>query len=298
MSLWREATTLVVVVGITLSSAMAFAGTNDLRLSRFGTFEEIDHEDCVQICGQVSRDVDGFNRFVSEFGQVMAPRLIAPSETLGQAGFAVKMMASLSDIPHQSDHWQTGLEGRSPNPLLFTGHLQVRKGLPFSFEVAGNLGYLSGSEIFSMGADLRWALNEGFDWFPDVAVRGTVNTVVGAPELNMINTGWDLSASKSFGLAGVTSVTPYIGYQQLYTIASTRVLNAYPQDPRPPQFSRTNPQVRFAPEFVFSQTTEMANRLFVGGRLNVWIMSFTLEGVFGLGDSPINQYTFAGGFDF
>ena len=294
----RAVTTVGLTVALTLSASVASAGPNDLRLNRFGEFREIQDPDCTQICGEVVRDTEAFEAFTSEFGQVMAPRLIAPSETLGQAGFAMKLMTSFSQIPHQEDHWQRGLEGRSPNPVLFSTHLQVRKGLPFSFEVVGNLGHLYGSEIFTMGADLRWALNEGFDWFPDVAVRGTVNTVVGAPELNLVNTGWDLSASKSVGIAGVMALTPYIGYQQLYTIASTRVLNAYPQDPRPPQFSRTNTNVRFAPEFVFGQTTTMANRLFLGTRLNVWIMSFTLEGVLGLGDANVNQYTFAGGFDF
>src|SRR5699024_646913 len=132
------------------------------------------------------------------------------------AGFAVKLMTSFTMIPNEEEYWKTGVEGRSPAPALMTSHLQVSKGLPFSFEVIGNLSYLFASEMFSMGADLRWALNEGFDWFPDVAVRGSVNTVVGAPELNMINAGWDLSVSKSFGLQGVVAMTPYAGYQQLF----------------------------------------------------------------------------------
>ena len=278
-----------------LVSSVAMALPNDLTLSRLGEFQHVEHEDCINTCGFVEPDEAAFRNLTRDVGQVFAPRLIAPSETLGQAGFAVKLMTSFSTIPNEEDYWRRGVEGTNPDPVLFTSHLQVRKGLPFSFEVAGNLSYLFASEMFAMGADLRWALNEGFDWFPDVAVRGSVNTVVGAPELNMVNAGWDLSMSKAFGLGGVVSLTPYAGYQQLYTIASTRVLNAYPQDPRPPQFSTSNPQVRFAPEFVFSQYTSQANRFFVGTRLNTWILSFTLEAVFG---DPVNQYTFAGGFDF
>lgn len=278
-----------------LTSSMAMALPNDLTLYRLGEFQTVEAEGCTNICGYVDADEEAFRSLTADLGQVFAPRLIAPSETLGQAGFAVKLMTSFSTIPNQEDYWQRGMEGRNPDPVLFTSHLQVRKGLPFSFEVVGNLAYLYASEMFAMGADLRWALNEGFDWFPDVAARGSVNTVVGAPELNMINAAWDLSMSKSFGLAGVTSLTPYAGYQQLYTVASTRVLNAYPQDPRPPQFSTTNPNVRFAPEFVFSQHTATANRFFMGARLNTWILSFTLEAVFG---DTVNQYTFAGGFDF
>lgn len=178
---------------------------------------------------------------------------------------------------------------------MFTSHLQIRKGLPFSFEVAGNMAYLFASEMFTMGADLRWALNEGFYYFPDVAVRGTVNTLMGSRDLNMVTTGWDVSMSKAFDISGVMSLTPYVGYQQLYIIASSRLLNAYPQDPRPPQFDPSNPNNTFSPEFVFAQRTYKADRLFFGGRLNVWIMSFTLEAVLGDG---VNTYTFAGGVDF
>ena len=291
----RKTVGATLVMASLLTSSMALALPNDLTLSRLGEFQLVENDDCVNTCGYVEADELAFRALTRDLGQVFAPRLIAPSETLGQAGFAVKLMTSFSTIPNQEDYWQRGVEGSNPDPVLFTSHLQVRKGLPFSFEVAGNLSYLYASEMFAMGADLKWALNEGFDWFPDVAVRGSVNTVVGAPELNMINAGWDMSMSKSFGLAGVTRVTPYGGYQQLYSVASTRVLNAYPQDPRPPQFSTTNSQVRFAPEFVFSQYTNQINRFFVGTRLNTWILSFTLEAVFG---DTVNQYTFAGGFDF
>lgn len=290
---------LIAALMILFMAPSAWAGPNDLRLSRFGSFEREEHPSCVNVCGLVETDDEGFSLLMRDVGQVFAPRLIAPAETLGQAGFAVKLMTSFTMIPNEEDYWQRGVEGRNPDPVMFTSHLQVRKGLPFSFEVAGNLAYLYASEMFSMGADLRWALNEGFAWFPDVAVRGSVNTVVGAPELNMINAGWDLSVSKSFGLGGVAALTPYLGYQQLFTMASTRVLNAYPQDPRPPQFSTTDPNVRFGPEFVFGNQVSQVNRFFLGSRINIWLLSFTLEGVFGpSGGGTRNQFTFAGGFDF
>lgn len=290
------------VASALMISSTATALPNDLTLYRLGEFQVVESDDCTNLCGYVPLDENGepagteaFRELTADLGQVFAPRLVAPSETLGQAGFAVKFMTSFSTIANEEDYWQEGVEGRNPDPVLVTSHLQVRKGLPFSFELVGNLSYLFASEMFAMGADVRWALNEGFNWFPDVAVRGSVNTLVGAPELNLVNAGWDLSMSKSFGLAGVTNITPYVGYQQLYTVASTRVMNAYPQDPRPPQYSTSNPNIRFAPEFVYSLHTAQANRFFLGTRLNTWILSFTLEAVFG---GTVNQFTFAGGFDF
>ncbi len=298
MSAMKWATsTLVVAVAMVLGISSAWAGPHDLQLSRFLDFEEDEVADDDRVWGSAAGNDQLFDDFVRQFGQVMAPRPGAPAETLGQAGFGVKISTSLSDIPAGEEQWTTAAEGRNPAAMLFTSQLQVRKGLPFSFEVGGNLTHLGASQIFAMGADLRWALHEGYAYFPDIAARGSVNTVVGAPELNMVNASWDISMSKSFGVAGVMNLTPYLGYQQLYTIASTRVLNAYPQDPRPPQTLSRDGQrdLHFAPEYVFGQRTHQINRFFGGLRLNTWILSFTLEALIG---EEINQFSLITGVEF
>ena len=239
-----------------------------------------------------------FRELVADIGQVMGPRIANPAETLGEAGFAVNMMTSFSFIDDSADHWRQAVQDRAPEKTMFTGHLQVRKGLPFSFEIAGNMGYLFDSEMFTLGTDLKWAINEGFYYFPDLALRGTVNTLMGSRDLQLITTGGDISASKSFGIAGVTSLTPYVGYQLLVIVGSSRLLNAYPQDPRSPQFDRDNPSgpgsTTFSPEFVFDTETAQINRFFFGARLNVWVLNFVLEGMIG----DVSQATFSGGVDF
>lgn len=288
----------------------ASAGDNDLVLSRFaepfgGTVESGNYgrqfDNCTSACGIVEPNEQQFQSLVTDLGQVFAPRLANPAETLGEAGFAVNMMTSLSFIPNDEEYWQRAVEDGSPSSSLFTGHLQVRKGLPFSFEVAGNMGYMFASEMFTLGADLKWALNEGFYYFPDVAFRGSVNTLMGSSDLNLVTAGGDMSISKAFGLGGVAALTPYVGYQMLFIIGSSRLLNAFPQDPRSPQIDdsaecRNDPSqcTTFNPEFVFSQYDTSVNRFFFGARFNVWILNFVLEGVIG----EINQATFAGGVDF
>lgn len=277
----------------------ATALENDLVLSRFADFNPREFGDsCVNACGIVKPNRELFEGLVRDFGQVMAPRLASPAETLGEAGFAVAAMASMSFVDANEEWWKQGVEDRAPSDSLLTGHLQVRKGLPFSFEVAGNLGYLFASEMFTLGADMKWAINEGFYYFPDLAFRGSVNTLMGSSDLNLVTAGGDLSASKSFGIAGVMQLTPYVGYQLLYIIGSSRLLNAYPQDPRPPQFDTDTPSGpgsdTFSPEFVFQQYTTDVNRFFFGARANVWILNFVLEGVI----ADVNQATFSGGVDF
>ena len=296
---WRAIMCVCACGALTAWSGQAYAGRNDVVLSRFAEFDpkEFDRPGapCEAACGAVKPDVAAFRSLTTDLGEVFAPRIANPAETLGQAGFAVGLMTSFSFIPSDQEYWRRAVEDNNPSSSLFTGHLQLRKGLPFSFELAGNMSYLFDSEMFTMGADLKWSLNEGFYYLPDVAVRGSVNTVMGAPELNLVTAGWDVSVSKAFGLGGVTSITPYAGYQSLYIIASSRLLNAYPQDPRPPQFDERDPSRQFSPEFVFEQYTTDLNRVFFGTRLNVWILSFTLEGVIG---SNVNQFTFSGGVDF
>jgi hypothetical protein len=291
----RVAIGLTTLLGALAMASPAAAGDNDLVLSRFGTFNASQYEGCVNACGIVEANEQFFDNLILDLGQVFAPRFASPSETLGQAGFAVYLMTSLSGINNNADYWRTAVENRNPTSNLMTSHLQVRKGLPFSFEVAGNMAYLFASEMFTLGGDLKWALNEGFYYFPDVAVRGTVNTLMGARDLNLVTAGWDVSMSKSLPLAGVMSLTPYVGYQQLYIVGSSRLLNAYPQDPRPPQYDPNDSRRVFSPEFVFRQRTKDVNRFVAGGRLNVWILSFIVEAVF---SETVNQYTFAGGVDF
>ena len=286
----------LIVATVMVSALPAQAGENDLVLTRFGDFVHTSSS-CPNACGRATQDDEGFRNLARDLGQVFAPRFAAPAETLGEAGFAINLMTSLSFIDNEADYWVKGVESRNPASSLFTGHLQIRKGLPFSFELGTDLAYLFASEMFNVGGQLKWALNEGFYYFPDVAVRGTVHTLLGSQDLNLITAGWDISISKAFNIANVTSLTPYLGYQQLHIISSSRVLNAYPQDTRPPQFDETGavPNETFAPEFVFEQQSQAVNRFFGGLRLNAWIMSFTLEGVY---SDTVTQATLAAGVDF
>lgn len=290
---------LVMVCGLVACAAMgseAQAGEYDLVLARFGTFNPKQLSDCTNACGIVVPNDAYFKALAADLGQVLAPRFVHGASTLGEAGFAVHLLGSFSSIPSNEPYWREALEGKNPPESFFTGHLQVRKGLPFSLEVGGNLGFMPGSEMFTVGADVEWAVNEGFRYFPDVALRGAVNNVLGSRDLNMLTAGGDISASYSFHLGNVMSLEPYAGYQQLYILASSRLLNAYPQDPRPPQYSPDDPESRtFIPEFVFSQYGTTVGRVLLGAKLKVWIVSLGVEGILG---KNVNQMSVAGGMDF
>ncbi|MEC9398039.1 MAG: hypothetical protein VX475_10490, partial [Myxococcota bacterium] len=123
---------MAALASVMLTSSLAQARDNDLVLSRFSTFEpEPCQSNPEEICGQVVPDSVSFNNLVLDLGEVFAPRIGNPAETLGQAGFAFSAMGSVSFIPNTNEYWQLVVEDGDPPPAMFTGHVQVRKGLPF-----------------------------------------------------------------------------------------------------------------------------------------------------------------------
>ncbi len=287
-------TAVAVMVLLVGGPVWAQSQPNDVDLSGFIDGDDFFVEDG-QVWGEANRDNEGFENFARDLGQVFAPRPQAPSKTLGQAGFAVKYMLGTAMIPSDEQYWSDGLAGGTPRSTLVSHHLEVRKGLPFSFEVGGNLSHLMNSQMFGMGANVRWALHEGYRYFPDIGVRAAANTVTGANELNLINGAWDISMSKSFGLGGVMSLTPYGGYQQLHTWASSRVLSANPQDPRPPV--TRDDTLSYSPDVVFDAGRQWENRIFLGTELQTWNFALSLEAIFALSD-PVTQVTVSAGLDF
>ena len=46
--------------------------------------------------------------------------------------------------------------------MLQLYQLKIRKGFPFGIELTGSFGYLAQSSLYTIGADVRWSLFEGF----------------------------------------------------------------------------------------------------------------------------------------
>ncbi len=223
---------LVVSVG-----GRAQARINDFTLNRF--YKDIETAsgapapcptDGVDCTIAVHADNELFKDFAREFGLVMAPKFLAPAETLGQAGFSVGVDASFSTIDNSKEHWKKASPepGKVPDSMLSTMQVHVRKGLPFSFELGGTMTTLFDSNTIALGGELKWAFNEGFYYLPDIAVRGSVNRLLGSRDLDLLTGGVDVSVSHPFGIGGMVNVTPYAGWSLLFVNASSHVLDATP----------------------------------------------------------------------
>lgn len=196
----------------------------------------------------VGRPLDGGNlkdpavlryrRLSNELAIALAPRALAPAETLGMSGFEFSLVSTHTPINYQADYWQgqpgtpvfEGVSATHNVPKTFwTPSLHLRKGLPLSSEISITGSYLAFSEMFMLGSDFKIALHESYiPWLPAVAVRAAVSRLFGASDLDIISGEWDLMASLPFGLGGMAQVTPYIGYGRLYVHINSQVIDETP----------------------------------------------------------------------
>ncbi|MFN3198464.1 MAG: hypothetical protein ACE366_08620 [Bradymonadia bacterium] len=268
----RRALTSWTLLGLMICSHQAGAEDNDPSLYRF-------------------QDADGrpdqaaFKEYALELGSTLSPKLLAPAETLGINGFQFATQLSITNINDSEDYWQLGVEDSSPPTTLMASHLIIRKGLPFSFEVGGSATYLINSELWAFGAEGKWALNEAIDDAPvDFAVRAAYSRMVGSIQMNLSSFNMDFVLSKSFGVAGVVNIAPYMAYSPLWVFASSEVLDPTPAIADDPQQN-----------FVLSQEEPFLNRFVFGMRFIFANVNFTPEASFAQG---IQTYSFNLGLDY
>ncbi len=192
-----------------------------------------------------------FSNLVSELGFAIAPTAFHPARTTGFGGFEFSIEASYTKINQDASaggiqYWHAGTQGSvdpntslqsqqntSPDSLIQVYSLKARKGLPFGFEIVGDVSYIANTTMFTMGADVRWALLEGFrkgwpSFLPDVSVGGGVRSLTGSSKLTLTTVGIDAQLSKPITLADTSVITPYVGYQRLYMFGDSSTVDLTP----------------------------------------------------------------------
>ena len=206
----------------------ALAGPNDIDL--VGLVDVSDPEK------PVARN-DDFRALARELGVVFTPSELQPAETTGISGFDFALTYTFHPIDLDKPYWQDALEEKGTR-LPMTIGASARKGfvlpIPLASEVEFGAQYLIESQMLNMGAKVRMAINEGFTgnhWWviiPDIAVMTGINRVVGSDDLDLLTVTAGGSISKSFGVFGSFNLTPFIGYQNIFVNASTRIVDADP----------------------------------------------------------------------
>ncbi len=173
-------------------------------------------------------DSKAYGSLMSEVSLAMGPRMVGPAASLGALGIEAAYELSFVGINSSNDYWIDSVA--SPEPTLTTGQLRVRKGMPYGIQLGGSLTHMTDSNLWAIGAEFNMSLVDGFVNVPDVAVRASVETVLGNADLSMLIVGADLVASKSFGIAGLLALQPWAGYSFVFTHVQTHQIDVYVGD--------------------------------------------------------------------
>jgi hypothetical protein len=188
---------------------------------------------------------------MSELGMAIAPTAFHAARTTGFGGFALSFETAFTHINADAtaggmQYWHYGTAGKvdpnsqafsirndNPDSLLGVYSVKARKGLPFGFEIAGDLGFLAGTSLWVGGADVRWAILEGYrtgflGYLPDIAIGSGVRTLGGSPKFFLTTLGLDAQISKPIPLDDAAVLTPYVGAQRVIIFADSSVVDLTP----------------------------------------------------------------------
>ncbi|WP_223636910.1 hypothetical protein [Corallococcus sp. EGB] len=210
------------VLATALSGAAAHADDNDLVISRYGV--ERRGSTPVITGTEFAEASADFRAFARTYGAVISSANLMPPRTTGHSGFAFNAELSVVSLPEEV---ALPTEKAQPGSVLVPS-LHVRKGLPFSLELGGRVGWIEKSKMVTATGELKWALNEGFTYLPDVGLRLHVTKLFGANDLDLTTTGLDIGVGKQFPLGGMVTLTPYGGLDLNFVSATTRTLDFDP----------------------------------------------------------------------
>jgi hypothetical protein len=199
------------------TGALAHADNNDLRIWQLGNPED----DNPSAAATANADFQAFARVM---GAAITSVNLMPPETTGHSAWAVNAELSVVSLP---DSVRIPTEAAQPSTVLIPS-FHVRKGLPFSLELGGRVGYIERSSHVVGTGELKWAANEGFTWLPDIGVRAHVTKLFGARDLNLTVWGLDFGAGKQFPLGGMVTLTPYGGLDLGFVGATSSRLDFNP----------------------------------------------------------------------
>lgn len=255
-----------VVVTLLLWISPAIAFDNDPAFSRLCT--PVANAPTEAPCGtNPTGDQPKFAGLTREYALALSPGLMAPAETMGINGFQFDLQFSVTTINNDRSYWIDGIQDETPPGSLVVSRVGVRKGLPGSLEIGMTGSYLIESELWMFTVLGKWALHEGMTTVPlDLAVRGTYNTLVGSTEVDLKTVGLDVIVSKSFGVAGVVNVSPYVAYSPLWIYAQSNVI-----DSTPGSIDGSDG------DFVFADEDQMVHRTTLGVRFIMGLFNLTPE---------------------
>ncbi len=212
-------------LAVVLSSAVASADNYDFRIFQLGNPQgcEASTPGCkveTNGAGYTPRANGNFRVFARQFAAAMTSVNLAPPETLGHSGFMFGAELSVIDFGLGDEVQVKNVTESFKGPMLLPS-IHVRKGLPFSFEFGARAGWVEKSRMGTATLELKWALNEGFAYLPDIGVRGNITKLINSRDFDLTAGGLDIGVGKQFAIGGMVTLTPYAGWNLVFVGAST-----------------------------------------------------------------------------
>lgn len=238
---------LLTVLACSALPGIASAQRMDLALSRLRIAADDASPECPRSFGAgLSRDFcqddAAWRSLATQFAGAMIPPILLPGHTRGMRGIYVGLESFITGIDSGEEYWARGTEGddraaernRFVDGVLAWNRLNVRKGLPFGFELGTNVGFLVNTAYWTMGLEVRWSLLEGLRlentsaYLPSVSVRGAVQTLVGDSELNITVPSVDVTIGERIIVGDTVEISPYVGGQVAFVFADTELVDLTP----------------------------------------------------------------------
>ncbi|MCL2314246.1 MAG: hypothetical protein FWC28_03205 [Proteobacteria bacterium] len=176
---------------------------------------------------------DRFRTFARQLALSFSPLSLSPPNTLGWLGTSTSAFLSL-----EKPNWETieklNRETREKfsqtttnrllsqtSPLWTQLGISVRKGLPYSFEVAAHVKWLTQSPLWTLAGDLKWAF-EGIDYLPNFSIRLHLQQLFGASPLKLTTGGMDLSLGYTFALPNALILSLFGGWDLVFVYAASQ----------------------------------------------------------------------------
>ena len=146
-----------------------------------------------------------FRTLSEDLAAATSYKAVSPAEPLGLLGFDLGLEVTATKLDKDifelasGDDWDLSY---LPLPKL-----HLHKGLPFNLDVGGFYAGAPNTDIKLWGGEIRYAILAG-----NVALRLTYSRLEGVDELDLSNTGVELSISKGFAI-----ITPYVGAGMIRT---------------------------------------------------------------------------------
>jgi hypothetical protein len=292
----------LVAVGLLLWGAASLADPYDLRVYKLGNPTQ----------GAATYDPGANGRFAA-FARSLAAGLtsvdLAPPESLGHSAFAVTAELSMVQfqqsglaIPTQRLNDQTpGVDGS-----LLLPSIHVRKGLPWSFEVGARFAWIEKSSMAAATGEVKWALNEGLLYLPDLGLRGYATRLLNSEDFSLTATGLDLGIGKKFAIGGMLTLSPYAGWNLVWVGASSNTIDFNRGGSDVALAQTTQDQFRNTGVYDALKLGANSHNRFYGGlrfitgalQLGAEYSTSRIPSIDGKPVPPVNAYNFTLGLDF